>query len=135
MSEEDARAALAGLARAGLIERRDDVWVRSQHFVLTTPTVQRLAIYGTYRDMYAKAGEALFRVLETDDPAASAETAILGAVVSIPEDEIPGLRKVLWEMQTKARAFADDHQARANREMYLFIELFPLSSRTDDPEP
>ena len=133
MSTADASEALAALARAGIIERDGQVWRRSQSVVLTTPNVQRLAIYGTYRDMYQKAGASLFQVLDSDDPAVSAETAILGGVFALPEEKIAEVRKMLWEMQTKVLAYSEEQEPDANRVMYMFVQMFPLSSRTDAP--
>jgi uncharacterized protein (TIGR02147 family) len=131
VSESDAAEALDVNVRLGFLVRENGKLVPRDPEVRTSPIVTQLASYAYHQQNHRLAGEALDRLFPPA-PGATAETAFLGLTLAIPDHRIPELRRMLWELQSQIMAQTDAWRTEWDRVVQLNIQLFPVSSRTDE---
>lgn len=124
--------ALELLLRLGMLRREGGKLVVTEVTVTSPESVAGLASFGFHREMHRLAGDALKTKWDPAQRGRDHDIGFFGVIVSLPEDKLPELRKLLWEAQLKVNGWAENFSNQGERVVQVNIQYFPLSKATTD---
>jgi uncharacterized protein (TIGR02147 family) len=123
----EAKRALDILTQLGFLIPKDGTLVPAEAS-LTTPTeVSGLAIANYHRGMLERASESI----EAFEPT---ERHLLAVTVSVPDALMPVLKAECNAFLERMMHLCDESTEDADRVMQMNLQLFPLSSRREEPQ-